>query len=236
MVVVAIPQPVTDGTPYSRQTMAAWLVHPPISVTAALIFVNIGAHDGVVDGQTRTSPGCRSTISFSRLRTRAGPSATPADEAKPFTTHLNALDTDMYLRVAPELYLKRLVIGGYERVFEIARNFRNEGMDQTHQPEFTMIEFYEAYRDYRYLMDFTERLFAEVARKVLGTTVISYQGHELDLGKPGFEGVDPAATGRPACHPAMLLKLCIYTYLNRIQSSRRLEREAQRNPVGIGKR
>lgn len=104
--------------------------------------------------------------------------------AKPFITHHNALDMQMYLRIAPELYLKRLVVGGFEKVFEINRNFRNEGVSTRHNPEFTMIEFYEAYRDYKYLMDFTEKLLAEVARKVLGTTVISYQGRELDLGKP----------------------------------------------------
>mgnify|MGYP005815847543 CR=1 FL=1 len=104
--------------------------------------------------------------------------------AKPFITHHNALDMEMYLRIAPELYLKRLVVGGFEKVFEINRNFRNEGLSTRHNPEFTMIEFYEAYRDYNYLMDFTERLFREVALKVLGTTVISYQGKELDLGKP----------------------------------------------------
>ncbi len=104
--------------------------------------------------------------------------------AKPFTTHHNALDMQLYLRIAPELYLKRLVVGGFEKVFEINRNFRNEGLSTRHNPEFTMIEFYEAYRDYKYLMDFTEKLFAEVARKVLGTTVISYQGRELDLGQP----------------------------------------------------
>ncbi len=104
--------------------------------------------------------------------------------AKPFETHHNALDMKMYLRIAPELYLKRLVIGGFEKVFEINRNFRNEGLSTRHNPEFTMIEFYEAYRDYRYLMDFTEKLFREVAQKVLGTTLISYQGNPLDLGKP----------------------------------------------------
>ncbi|MBU1214026.1 MAG: lysine--tRNA ligase [Gammaproteobacteria bacterium] len=104
--------------------------------------------------------------------------------AKPFVTHHNALDMEMYLRIAPELYLKRLVVGGFEKVFEINRNFRNEGLSTRHNPEFTMIEFYEAYRDYKYLMDFTERLFAEVALKVLGTTAISYQGKDLDLGKP----------------------------------------------------
>jgi lysyl-tRNA synthetase class 2 len=104
--------------------------------------------------------------------------------AKPFETHHNALDMKMYLRIAPELYLKRLVVGGFEKVFEVNRNFRNEGVSTRHNPEFTMIEFYEAYRDYKYLMNFTEQLFAEVARKVLGTTVITYQGRELDLGKP----------------------------------------------------
>ena len=104
--------------------------------------------------------------------------------AKPFITHHNALDMQMYLRIAPELYLKRLVVGGFEKVFEINRNFRNEGLSTRHNPEFTMIEFYEAYRDYKHLMDFTEKLFVEVARKVLGTTVIAYQGRELDLAKP----------------------------------------------------
>ncbi|MFY9260234.1 MAG: lysine--tRNA ligase [Gallionella sp.] len=104
--------------------------------------------------------------------------------AKPFETHHNALDMKMYLRIAPELYLKRLVVGGFEKVFEINRNFRNEGLSTRHNPEFTMLEFYEAYRDYRYLMDFSESLFREVALKVLGTTEITYQGRALDLGKP----------------------------------------------------
>ena len=104
--------------------------------------------------------------------------------AKPFITHHNALDMEMYLRIAPELYLKRLVVGGFEKVFEINRNFRNEGLSTRHNPEFTMLEFYEAYRDYKYLMDFSENLFREVAQKVLGKTLISYQGKEMDLGKP----------------------------------------------------
>ncbi|HEU0189285.1 MAG TPA: lysine--tRNA ligase [Gallionella sp.] len=104
--------------------------------------------------------------------------------AKPFETHHNALDMKMYLRIAPELYLKRLVVGGFEKVFEINRNFRNEGLSTRHNPEFTMLEFYEAYRDYKYLMDFSESLFREVAQKVLGTTLITYQGNQLDLGKP----------------------------------------------------
>jgi len=104
--------------------------------------------------------------------------------AKPFETHHNALDMKMYLRIAPELYLKRLVVGGFEKVFEINRNFRNEGLSTRHNPEFTMLEFYEAYRDYKYLMDFSESLFREVSQKVLGKTLITYQGKELDLGKP----------------------------------------------------
>jgi lysyl-tRNA synthetase class 2 len=104
--------------------------------------------------------------------------------ARPFVTHHNALDMELYLRIAPELYLKRLVVGGLEKVFEINRNFRNEGISTRHNPEFTMLEFYEAYRDYRYLMDLTETLIREVAQKVLGTTTISYQGEAIDLGKP----------------------------------------------------
>ena len=103
--------------------------------------------------------------------------------ARPFRTHHNALDMDLYLRIAPELYLKRLVVGGFERVFEINRNFRNEGISTRHNPEFTMLEFYEAYRDYRYLMDLTEELVRELARKVLGATSITYQGQPIDLGR-----------------------------------------------------
>jgi lysyl-tRNA synthetase class 2 len=104
--------------------------------------------------------------------------------AKPFVTHHNALDMELFLRIAPELYLKRLVVGGLERVFEINRNFRNEGISTRHNPEFTMLEFYEAYRDYRYLMDLTEELLREVAQRVLGTTTVAYQGETIDLGRP----------------------------------------------------
>ena len=104
--------------------------------------------------------------------------------ARPFVTHHNALDMDLYLRIAPELYLKRLVVGGFERVFEINRNFRNEGISTRHNPEFTMLEFYEAYRDYRYLMDLTEALMRDVAQRVLGTTTVTYQGTVIDLGRP----------------------------------------------------
>ncbi len=104
--------------------------------------------------------------------------------ARPFVTHHNALDMELYLRIAPELYLKRLVVGGYEQVFEINRNFRNEGISTRHNPEFTMLEFYCAYRDYRYLMAFTEAMFRHVAQAVLGATKFQYQGRELDFGKP----------------------------------------------------
>jgi lysyl-tRNA synthetase class 2 len=104
--------------------------------------------------------------------------------ARPFITHHNALDADLYLRIAPELYLKKLVVGGLEKVFEINRNFRNEGISTRHNPEFTMLEFYEAFRDYRYLMDLTEALLREVAQKVCGTTTIEYQDASIDLSKP----------------------------------------------------
>jgi len=104
--------------------------------------------------------------------------------ARPFTTHHNALDLELYLRVAPELYLKRLVVGGFERVYEINRNFRNEGLSTRHNPEFTMLEFYEAYANYHDLMDLTEDLLRGLARDVLGRTTIEYQGETYDFGKP----------------------------------------------------
>ncbi len=114
--------------------------------------------------------------------------------ARPFVTHHNALDIDMYLRIAPELYLKRLVVGGFERVFEINRNFRNEGLSTRHNPEFTMIEFYQAYADYKDLMDLTEEMLRTVAQQVLGTTTIIntvrdeegevLETFEYDLAKP----------------------------------------------------
>ncbi|PNQ53211.1 lysine--tRNA ligase, partial [Vibrio agarivorans] len=104
--------------------------------------------------------------------------------AKPFETHHNALDMAMFLRIAPELYLKRLVVGGFEKVFEINRNFRNEGLSTRHNPEFTMLEFYQAYADYRDLMDLTEAMLRTLAQDVLGTTQIDYQGDRYDFGKP----------------------------------------------------
>ncbi|MBD1589050.1 lysine--tRNA ligase [Pseudomonas typographi] len=104
--------------------------------------------------------------------------------AKPFETHHNALDLPMFLRIAPELYLKRLVVGGFEKVFEINRNFRNEGVSTRHNPEFTMLEFYQAYADYRDNMDLTEALFRELAQLVLGTTNVPYQGKVFHFGEP----------------------------------------------------
>jgi lysyl-tRNA synthetase class 2 len=104
--------------------------------------------------------------------------------ARPFMTHHNALDMGLYLRIAPELYLKRLVVGGFERVFEINRNFRNEGLSTRHNPEFTMLEFYQAYAEYHDLMDLTEEMLRGLAEGVLGKTLITYQGEQYDFGKP----------------------------------------------------
>jgi len=104
--------------------------------------------------------------------------------AKPFITHHNALDMQMFMRIAPELYLKRLVVGGFERVFEINRNFRNEGLSVRHNPEFTMMEFYAAYTDYKWLMDYTENCIRAAAIAARGSAVVQYQGREIDFGKP----------------------------------------------------
>lgn len=104
--------------------------------------------------------------------------------ARPFVTHHNALDIDMYLRIATELYLKRLIVGGFEKVYEIGKNFRNEGIDIRHNPEFTMIELYEAFADYNDMMEITENMVAYVCEKVLGTTKVVYQGTELDFTPP----------------------------------------------------
>ena len=103
--------------------------------------------------------------------------------ARPFVTHHNTLDMDMYLRIAPELYLKRLIVGGFDKVYEMGRLFRNEGMDTRHNPEFTTMELYQAYADYSDMMDITEELYKYCAEKVLGTTLLNYQGEEVDLGK-----------------------------------------------------
>ncbi len=104
--------------------------------------------------------------------------------ARPFVTHHNSLNTNLYLRVAPELYLKRLIVGGFRRVFEINRNFRNEGISTIHNPEFTMLEFYQAYADYRDLMALTEDLFGTLARDIHGSPTLEYQGHMIDLTPP----------------------------------------------------
>ncbi len=104
--------------------------------------------------------------------------------ARPFITHHNTLDIDMYMRIAPELYLKRLIVGGFEKVYELGRMFRNEGMDTRHNPEFTMIEMYQAYTDFHGMMDLTENIFGYIADKVIGSRKITYQGEEIDLSSP----------------------------------------------------
>jgi lysyl-tRNA synthetase class 2 len=126
--------------------------------------------------------------------------------ARPFVTHHNALDQTMYLRIAPELYLKRLVVGGLERVYEINRNFRNEGLSTQHNPEFTMLELYWAYSDYRELMELVERLLRGLCDSLLGTRVVRYQGRDYDLGQP-FRRVTVAelvAEHNPELDPARL--------------------------------
>src|ERR1041385_6414750 len=103
--------------------------------------------------------------------------------ARPFITHHNTLDIDLYLRIAPELYLKRLVVGGLERVYEINRNFRNEGLSTRHNPEFTMLEFYQAYTDYKGLMDLSEELLRQVAIDATGSAVVEFEGQKIDFTK-----------------------------------------------------
>ena len=104
--------------------------------------------------------------------------------ARPFKTHHNALDIDMYLRIETELYLKRLIVGGFDKVYEVGRIFRNEGMDTSHNPEFTSIEMYQAYSDYKDMMDLIENMYKELALKICGKEVITYQGVEIAIGKP----------------------------------------------------
>jgi lysyl-tRNA synthetase class 2 len=103
--------------------------------------------------------------------------------ARPFVTHHNTLDVDLYLRIAPELYLKRLIVGGFDRVYEINRNFRNEGISTAHNPEFTMLEFYQAYSDYNDLMALNEEFFAHLAKEVTGSTLVKYGEYEIDFAK-----------------------------------------------------
>ena len=118
--------------------------------------------------------------------------------AKPFITHHNALDLPMYLRIATELNLKRLIVGGYDKVYEMGRIFRNEGMDIRHNPEFTSIELYAAYQDYNDMMDITEEIFTKCATKVLGTTKITYQGQDIDL-TPGWKRITMIDSIKEAC-------------------------------------
>ena len=129
--------------------------------------------------------------------------------ARPFETFHNALDMPLYLRIAPELYLKRLVVGGFEKVFEINRNFRNEGVSTQHNPEFTMLEFYQAYSDYRDLIDLTEDLLRKLALEVVGSPVISYDGCEYDFGKPfaRMTVVESIAHFNPEIDPKALDKI-----------------------------
>ena len=129
--------------------------------------------------------------------------------ARPFVTHHNALDMTLYLRIAPELYLKRLVVGGFEKVFELGRNFRNEGLSTRHNPEFTMLEFYQAYADYRDLMDLTERLMRDLATRVLGTTALTYQGQPIDFGQPfaRYTLVEAITAYLPRATPELLADL-----------------------------
>ena len=123
-------------------------------------------------------------LNFMEVETPMMQSIPGGATARPFITKHNALDMEMYLRIAPELYLKRLVVGGFERVYEINRNFRNEGLSTRHNPEFTMLEFYEAYADYNDLMNLTEDMLRQLAQHVLGTTSVTYQGDIYDFGKP----------------------------------------------------
>ncbi|MBO6233444.1 MAG: lysine--tRNA ligase, partial [Clostridia bacterium] len=118
--------------------------------------------------------------------------------ARPFITHHNTLDLDMYLRIALELNLKRLIVGGFDKVYEMGRVFRNEGMDIRHNPEFTELELYAAYQDYNDMMDITEELFSRTAMDVLGTTKVNYQGTEIDL-KPGWKRITMIDSIKEAC-------------------------------------
>ena len=134
--------------------------------------------DLMVTGQTKLDAG------FIEVETPMLHPIPGGAAAKPFKTHHNALDMEMFLRIAPELYLKRLIVGGFERVFEINRNFRNEGLSPRHNPEFTMMEFYAAYTDYQWLMDFTETIIRNAAVHATGNSLLTYQGRSLDLSKP----------------------------------------------------
>jgi lysyl-tRNA synthetase class 2 len=142
--------------------------------------------------------------------------------ARPFITHHNTLDMDLYLRIAPELYLKRLTVGGFDRVYEINRNFRNEGIDRQHNPEFTMLEFYQAYTDYHGLMDFTEELLRQTAIDVTGSPVVEYQGEKIDftsfrrismqqaVGDPSLKGLALVEAFEAKIEPSLIQPTFVY--------------------------
>ncbi len=150
------------------------------------LIANPGIH-AIFETRSRLIAGLRNALTergFLEVETPMMHPLPGGAAARPFVTHHNALNTDLYLRVAPELYLKRLIVGGFRRVFEINRNFRNEGLSTIHNPEFTMLELYQAYADYHDLMALTEELFGTLARAFLGTTTLEYQGHTIDLTPP----------------------------------------------------
>jgi len=141
----------------------------------------------VFDKRSRIIAGIRSFLNRHQFIEVETPMMQPIPggaSARPFVTHHNTLDMELYLRVAPELFLKRLIVGGFERVFELNRNFRNEGISTRHNPEFTMLEFYWAYADYELLMDFTEEMVTELAREVTGSEVVTWGEHEIDFSRP----------------------------------------------------
>ncbi len=167
----------TDTDMRYRQRYVDLIMNPEVKDTFIKRSQIIGAIRRYLDGQGFME------VETPMLVSNAGGAA-----ARPFVTHFNALDEDEKLRISLELYLKRLIVGGLERVYEIGRVFRNEGVDTRHNPEFTLMELYQAYTDYHGMMDLTEALYRYVAKEVLGTTTITYQGTEMDLGKP-FERI-----------------------------------------------
>jgi len=150
------------------------------------LIANPSVH-GIFETRSRIIAGIRAFLiekNFLEVETPMMQPIPGGATARPFVTHHNALSTDLYLRIAPELYLKRLIVGGFPRVFEINRNFRNEGISTIHNPEFTMLEFYVAYADYTDLITLTEELFTRLAKDVLGTTALEYQGQSINLASP----------------------------------------------------
>jgi lysyl-tRNA synthetase, class II len=150
--------------------------------------------------------------------------------ARPFITHHNALDIDLYLRIAPELYLKRLIVGGYEKVYELGRQFRNEGIDWSHNPEFTSLEFYWAYQDYRGLMDFTEKLLQEVVTRVNGSLQVTVGETEID-----FSGAWPRKTFREAVKAASGIDIVEVSQKELVQKMQALKIDCDYAQAGLGK-